>query len=152
MDLRHGHSWTVITTATIGCLNVTPLLWPVHTTRVHGPCLRAVSTATRPVGTSVIFDTRVHGCRFWHPCPRAVFTARAHRRHLGRRVHGPWTSRGHGPWTRVRVYRTLRRLLARSLSYRHGSDSLYMLHIRIADMDQNRTESAQLRSDRPSYK
>jgi len=49
----------------------------VNTTRVHGPCPRAMDTArghgchlgqlcpTRPVNTGVIFDTRVHG-----PCPR----------------------------------------------------------------------------------
>ena len=30
-------------------------LWPVHTTRVYGPCSRAVSTA------------REHGCHFGHP-------------------------------------------------------------------------------------
>jgi len=69
----------------------TTALWPVHTTRVHRPCLRAVNAArehgrhfwtpvntarvihwwpTRPVNTGVILCTRVH-----RPCSRAVFTA-----------------------------------------------------------------------------
>jgi len=65
----------------------------VHTTRVHGPCSRAVSTHRRVHG-------REHGCQKWHPCARAVLdtlvinTAREQGRYSGSR--DMVTARKHG--------------------------------------------------------
>ena len=74
----------------------------VHTTRIHGPCWRAVNTArehgchfgqsvaravftgdafhARKHGSSRVLWTnaREHGCSNWHPRWRAVLTAREH--------------------------------------------------------------------------
>jgi len=69
--------------------------YTVHTTRVHGPCLRPVNTGVqkwRPCPTPV-FTGRGHECHFWRPCPRTMDTGVIFGHSCSRTVN---TSRKHG--------------------------------------------------------
>jgi len=93
-------SWSAQNSSQIYVCDSEWSLSSVHTTRVHGPCSRAVQNDARvhkpghgPWTGGSKNDTRIHG-RCWSPVWTRVPS-------FDTRVHGPWTRREHGPWTRV---------------------------------------------------